>query len=603
MNNKGEVDGISTLPGDQNTHAFLWRDGVMIDLGTLGGPNSNGDTGSQFGPNASSEVVGFAETSIPDPLGEDFCFLGHPLTCLPFIWRNGVLSPLPTLGGFNGFASGINNRGQVVGTAENMTPEPNCFNQLQKTKPVIWEKGEIHELPTFPGDTDGVGVAINDLGQAIGTSGGCQSGPNFALHGLLWEKGGLTDLGNLGGHTFTFPEDINNQGQIVGSSDLPGDSFPGHAFLWTKESGIQNLGTLPGDVSSLAKGINDKGQVVGQSTDANGNSRAFLWQNGTMIDLNTLVPGGGSTFFMFEAFAINPRGQFVAVAFDANTGDCCAFLATPSNGESGNGNSISVGQDSSLGRSQVALPENIRKLLQRGMRFGQPIGESQNTDLRANAAISAPKVSLSPSTLTFPTQLLGTKSPAKIVTLKNIGNASLTNLTFAITGNNVGDFVQTHTCGSSLTAGASCSISVTFTPTAPGSRTGALSVMDNASGSPQIIPLSGIGAASTTAQLIPSSMRFVCDTHFPGGCKAKNLMRTATLTNTGSNTLVISSITISFLNVGFSETNDCPKNVSPGKSCTITVTYHPEQISTGHVFVNDNVIGSPQTISLSGDVF
>src|SRR2546426_7148868 len=70
MNNKGEVDGISTLPGDNETHAFLWQNGVMTDLGTLGGPNVNGDFGAQFGPNERGEVVGIAQTSTPNPLGE-----------------------------------------------------------------------------------------------------------------------------------------------------------------------------------------------------------------------------------------------------------------------------------------------------------------------------------------------------------------------------------------------------------------------------------------------------------------------------------------------------------------------------------------------------
>ena len=138
----------------------------------------------------------------------------------------------------------------------------------------------------------------------------------------------------------------------MGSSDVVGDTFTGHAFLWTKDSGIQSLGTLPGDVSSLAKGINDKGQVVGQSTDANGNSRAFLWQNGTMIDLNTRVPGGGSTLFLFEAFAINSRGQFAVVGFDANSGDCCAFLATPSDGEAASGSTMPTVQGQATCRNK-----------------------------------------------------------------------------------------------------------------------------------------------------------------------------------------------------------------------------------------------------------
>jgi probable HAF family extracellular repeat protein len=371
MNNKGEVNGISTLPGDGSQHAFLWRDGVMTDLETLGGPNSNGDFGVPFGPNERGEVVGGSETSSPDPLGEDFCFFGNNLTCLPFVWKNGVMTPLPTLGGNNGNAGGINNRGQVVGTAENTTPDPTCeelgppLNQVDQIqeKPVIWQEGVISELPTFRGDPDGNANAINDYGWVVGNSGNCSKGPEFALHALLWQNGGLTDLGSLGGTLLSAATNINNQGQVVGLSNLAGDTIQ-HAFLWTKAGGMQDLGTLPGDVSSEAKGINDKGQVVGQSCGQNG-CRAFLWQNGVMIDLNTLVPGGGSTFFMFEAQAINPRGQFVVIAFDTNTGDCCAFLATPSN--SANENTVLVPHDQASQTRNPPLPENVRNWLQKRM--------------------------------------------------------------------------------------------------------------------------------------------------------------------------------------------------------------------------------------------
>jgi probable HAF family extracellular repeat protein len=374
MNNKGEVNGISTLPGDGSQHAFLWRDGVMTDLETLGGPNSNGDFGVPFGPNERGEIVGGSETSTPDPLGEDFCFFGNNLTCLPFVWKSGVMTSLPTLGGNNGNAGDINNRGQVVGTAENTTRDPTCLdlgpplNQIDQIqeKPVVWQESVIRELPTFPGDPDGSANAINDSGWVVGNSGKCAKGTEFALHALLWQNGVLTDLGSLGGTLLSAATNINNQGQVVGLSNLAGDTIQ-HAFLWTKAGGMQDLGTLPGDVSSEAKGINNKGQVVGQSCDENGNCRAFLWENGVMTDLNMLVPGGGSTFFMFEAFAINPRGQFVTIAFDANTGDCCAFLATPRNGGAANQNTVLAPRDQASPTQIPSLPENVRNWLRKNM--------------------------------------------------------------------------------------------------------------------------------------------------------------------------------------------------------------------------------------------
>src|SRR5215469_15467162 len=108
-------------------------------------------------------------------------------------------------------------------------------------------------------------------------------------------------------------------------------------------------------------------------------------------------------------------------------------------------------------------------------------------------------------------------------------------------------------------------------------------------------------AATTTVQLTPTSLHFACYIHYPWGCV---LTKTAKLTNTGSNVLVIASITFvpgNYCYLCFSETNTCPKNLNPGQSCSITVTArpHPYQTSTGYVHVTDNASGSPQIIYLS----
>src|SRR5215469_4133952 len=316
VNNSGSVVGDANLPGDTEGHAFLWSKGIKSDLGTLGGPNSSANSINERG-----EVVGGAETSTPDPLGENLC--GSSLICLPYLWQDGHMVPLPTLGGNNGIASGINSRGQVAGQAENTTPDPTCdpsiTPQVLQIKPVIWRNGNIQELPTIGGDPDGFVLAINDNGQAVGQTGDCTS----PFHAVLWNKGTPTDLGSLSG-SLLFPTHINNRGQIVGFAVSSNGTFL--AFLW--QNGVATeLGTLPPDVFSLAIGINDKGQIVGDSCDMDFDCRAFLWEDGTMTDLNALVHNPNAPF-LENASSINSRGQ---IAGGDDLGD--AYLATPSPGE------------------------------------------------------------------------------------------------------------------------------------------------------------------------------------------------------------------------------------------------------------------------------
>jgi len=340
INNRSWVAGYSNLSGNESRHASLWRNESLLDLGTLGGPNS-----SVAWPvkNNIGLIAGIAQTDTPDPLGENWsCAAFFPgatatgPTCLGFVWQAGVMSALPTLGGNNGFATGANNHGQVVGWAENTVHDPTCVPpQVLQFRAVIWasEGNQIRELPPLPGDTSGAATAINDKGQVVGISGICDQavGRFTAAHAVLWENGGVTDIGNLGSDAWNTPMAINQQGDIVGFAGQPGDDPDNpqlHAFLWTRQHGIQDLGALPGDVYSEAHGINERRQVVGISCDAAGSCRAFLWQNGVMTDLNTLV-APGYTDVLTTAQDINDLGEITGRAFDPDTGERPAFLATP----------------------------------------------------------------------------------------------------------------------------------------------------------------------------------------------------------------------------------------------------------------------------------
>ena len=129
INNNGSVVGYATLPGDTALHAFLWRKGVMTDLGTLAGSDTL-PYSVAFSINDNDQAVGFSETSVPDP--QNTC--GDSLVCLPVLWRDGVITALPTLGGTDGQASAINNRGQVVGAAETSETDP-TFVFVPKQRP------------------------------------------------------------------------------------------------------------------------------------------------------------------------------------------------------------------------------------------------------------------------------------------------------------------------------------------------------------------------------------------------------------------------------------------------------------------------------------
>ena len=202
---------------------------------------------------------------------------------------------------------------------------------------------------------------------------------------------------------------------------------------------------------------------------------------------------------------------------------------------------------------------------------------------------------LSPDHLTFSTQVVGTTSAAKIVTLKNSGTKNLTISRIAITGTNAGSFAQTHTCGSSLAAGASCTISVRFSPKGSGTRIAALTVSDSGVGSPQTVALSGIG---TTAKLSPTSLSF--GTVEVGTASAA---KTVTLTNVGTTTLSIIGIAITGTNAGdFAQTHTCGSSLAAGGSCAINVKFKPTASGThtAALSVSDSAAGSPQKVALYG---
>ena len=401
INNQTWLTGDSSLNGDLTEHGFLWRDGAMIDLGTLGGENSSVGEPTT---NVIGLIVGNAQTGNVDPTGD--CTMVNPSTgatygecwgsgfscpasTLPnfacqgyqnlvrgFAWKDGVMSALPTLGGHNGAAYGANNLGQIVGLAETNTRGSNCIAPQQfNVEAVVYgpNPGEIQALPPLPGDKVAGAVAINDLGQVVGGSGPkcALPSPYYIAHAVLWKDGKPIDLGNFGGVRNNLASAINNRGQVVGASDLPGDkksqpfSAPAHAFLW-QDGVLTDLGTLPApwNFSSGAGNINESGQVVGTSCDANFNCHGFLWEDGVMTDLNALLPAG-TALQVIAGGGINDLGE-IAVQILDSAGNTPLALMIPDSDPA-------AAQLGFNAVSTVPLPDQVRALLQQRMKLG-PFG-------------------------------------------------------------------------------------------------------------------------------------------------------------------------------------------------------------------------------------
>jgi probable HAF family extracellular repeat protein len=340
LNNQGwaeNMDGTVNPPENSlftsvsRGRAVISIYGFNIDLGTLGKPGANSWI-NWGGINDRGEAVGMSETAVLDPNGEDICGFGTFLTCVPFLWRDGQMSALPTVGGNNGQASAINNRGEAVGFAETADADPTCPPSPAEV-PVLWDKGQAHALPLVGTDPDGFAFGINDRGEAVGYSGNCF----FATHAVVWKNNTAVVLQDLGGTKSNVAYVINNLGQIAGKvRSADGTTYV--AALWQPDGTLTNLGILPGDFAAFATGINDRGQVVGNNFDSNFNwSHGFLWQNDVMTDLNALIPED-SGLFIISASNINERGQISGMATvqtGPHAGDIHAFLLTPVDGRIG----------------------------------------------------------------------------------------------------------------------------------------------------------------------------------------------------------------------------------------------------------------------------
>jgi probable HAF family extracellular repeat protein len=295
LNNLGQAVGTSA------NHAFLWENGTMTDLGTLGGSLSAANAINDKG-----QVVGESTTAS----GEKHAFL----------WNHGVMKDLGVPGETSS-AHGINSHGDIVGAISGKNVRGGA---------ILWKNGVRQSLGDLgPSGSGSTAIAINDNGEAVGVSSGLASGSGGVVRAVIWQSGVIHDIGTLGGLHST-ANTINIGGQVAGWAEIADQSTT--AFLFNNGA-MQGLGMLPGGVAASGSGsqaasVNDSGQVVGLSLDSNGASRAAIWENGQIIDLNGTVPGGAGVV-LTRARAINNLGQIVAEQQDANTNATRSFLLTP----------------------------------------------------------------------------------------------------------------------------------------------------------------------------------------------------------------------------------------------------------------------------------
>jgi len=375
ITNNGLISGFSFLPGDQTMVATVFQNGKPVPLGTLGGPNS----GVEWPNHNARAVVGIAETADLDPLNEDwscahnaafFPTVTHHI-CLGFVWQNGGMSPLPTLGGINGYAVGANDVGQVVGWAETPVHDTSCvFPQVLQFQAVLWgpKLGQVAALLPLAGDPDSAATAINNKGQVVGISGICENavGDLSAMHAVLWENGTVRYLGNLGVDDWDTPTAINNHGQVVGFTETTDGTF--HGFYWSKFSGgMQDLKPLPGDSFSFAYAINDLGMVVGQSIGPNGSS-AVMWKDRVAVDLNCLTVSGSP--HLIYANDINNSGRITGQARDSEHAQAPGFLAVPVVGV----DHCTAGSVAARSNAGIAMPRHVATMLQRSGAWARVVG-------------------------------------------------------------------------------------------------------------------------------------------------------------------------------------------------------------------------------------
>ena len=286
-------------------HAFAWSNGRLTDLGALPGENSS----AIYELNNYGIGVGSSENGLEDPNT-------RAAATSAVMFNYGHVINLGTLpGGNESFAQDINDQGQVAGNSSNGTPDPfSFFGWGTQTRGFIWQNGVMTDLGTLGGaDTIEYNLNLgftnwmNNRGEVVGQS---NLAGDQTTHPFLWNGRQMIDLGTLGGD-FGNATWVNDAGDVIGNS-LLSDETTWNGFLWHDGKRV-DLPPIDGAAWSGANSINDQGQIVGTINDTSGDQlAAVLWSNGNAYDLNTLV--APSSLQLISGEYINDHGDIVSTA-------------------------------------------------------------------------------------------------------------------------------------------------------------------------------------------------------------------------------------------------------------------------------------------------
>ncbi len=315
INASGVAAGLSetgttdaTAPFPPEFHAVVWKDGQIIDLGTFGGTFSYAADINDFGQVTGFALNGHSDAFVPgdDALAME-CGAGLvPSEMRAFIWQQGRgMRNLGTLGGPESCAKYINQRGQVTGMSYT-SYTPNAGTGIPAFEPFIWTNGRMIGLGGL-GGTQGFASGINDQGQVAGES---YLPGDQIIHAFFWDHGEMTDVAPAS--DYAVANAINDNGEVVGGAHHPGAEH-GFAYLWRR--GVLTYLAACSEALSINSKSQIVGQAF--DCEGNG-SHAFLWEKGgPAIDLNTLV-APGSNVTLTTATHITDSGVIAAQGILAN---------------------------------------------------------------------------------------------------------------------------------------------------------------------------------------------------------------------------------------------------------------------------------------------